>query len=75
MDDRPAWSELLRIEHAIDQNGAREMMHRFDVNPAADQCEIAMSRQQRLHHLLDLRCRRHRRGLVLSRDWLELRVA
>jgi hypothetical protein len=35
MHNRPAWPELLRIEHAINQNGAREMMHRFDVNPAA----------------------------------------
>ena len=64
MHDCPLWPELLRIEHAINQNGAREMMHRSKENPATDEGKVGVASEYGLHHLLDLRCRRHRRGLT-----------
>jgi hypothetical protein len=52
------------IAAPINQNGASDVMHRLDENPATDKREIGVPFKQWADHLFDLRGRGHRRGFT-----------
>jgi hypothetical protein len=65
MHHGPLRHDFVHARATTNQDGACEMVDRFDEDSAADQCEVGIARANRLHQFADLRRRGHRRGLTL----------